>query len=475
MVREQDSSAGPAERNGVHKWLVLLTICISSVIGPMDNSMVNISFPELTVTFNTELSTVIWILLAYMLTTAGLLLTLGKVGDVLGRKRVYVIGSILFTVGLALCALSQNITQLILFRIIQGVGAAMTVAMGTAIVAATFGAQERGKAIGILGTAVGIGLMSGPALGGLFLDNFGWRSIFYLRLPLALLSLAMAWVVLREDGSSKRSGGFDIWGALTLFVGLAGLLFTINQGDIRGWASPFVLGAGTVSLALLAIFIIIERRLAQPILDLNLFRHMGFALANSGLFFSFLGRRGIVLILPFLLIQASGYSASMAGLLLMTTPLTMTVVAPLSGWISDKIGPRFLCPLGLAILCTGIFLLRDLNASSTWSDVVLRLLVMGVGGSLFETPNNSYIMGAVPQRSLGTASAMIATMRTIGQSAGLAISAAIFSSRQVFHAAKLTQKLALVASFKDTVTVALIICSVSLLANLIQMKSVKET
>ncbi|MFC1977234.1 MFS transporter [Chloroflexota bacterium] len=469
-MAQQDLPLNQEKGHGIHKWLVLFTVCINNIIGPMDISMIDISMPELTGTFGVELSTAIWILLAYMLTISGLLLTLGKVGDLLGRKRIYLIGSILFTLGLGLCALSQNIGQLILFRIIQGVGAAMTVAMGYAIVTNAFGERGRGKAIGILGTAVGIGLMSGPALGGFFLDSFGWRSIFYLRLPLSFLAVVMAWVVLRDDSSSGRTGGFDVWGSLTLFGGLAGLLFTINQGQVRGWSTPFVLAFLTGSLVLLAIFIIIESRLKQPILELSMFRHADFALANASLFLSFLGRRGITLILPFLLIQAQGYSATAAGLILMINPLTMTVVAPLSGWLSDKVGSRFLCSLGLSIAWFGIFLLRQLDINSTWLTIVLVLLVGGIGFSIFETPNNSFIMGIASRQKLGTASALIATMRTIGQSAGLAIAAAIFSNRQIYHATNLPAEQALFAGFRDAMGVALFICGAAFLASLVHSK-----
>jgi len=474
MVQQPDSSTEQVKRNGVYKWLVLLTVGISSFMGPMDATMVNIALPELTVIFNTGLSTVIWILLAYMLTSAGLLLTLGKLGDVLGRKRVYVTGFVLFTLGLALCALAQNIGQLILFRVIQGLGSAMTVAMGTAIVTATFGPQERGKALGIMGTAVGLGLMSGPALGGLFLDAFGWRSIFYLRLPPSIIGVVMAWIVLKDNGSSEQRDGFDIWGAVTLLLGLASLLFAFSQGQARGWLSPFVLGFGVAGLVLLSLFLIIEGRSAQPILDLTLFRHRVFAWANASLLFSFLGGRGIGLIMPFLLIQACHYPASRAGLLLITTPLTMMVVAPLSGWLSDKIGSRFLCPLGLAMVCFSVFLLRDLNANSVWSDFIIRLLIMGVGGSLFETPNNSSIMGIVHEQKLGTASAMIATMRTIGQTAGMAIGSVVFTTRQLFHAARLAPEQALVASFTDTVFVALLIYSIAFLTTLFRGKATSQ-
>lgn len=474
MAQRPDSVTDQTKRDGIYKWLVLITVCISNVMGPLDNAMVNIALPELTIAFDTGLSTVIWVLLSYMLTLAGLMLTLGRLGDVLGRKRIYATGFVLFTLGLGLCALSQNIVQLILFRVIQGVGAAMTVAMGTAIVTATFGPKERGRALGIMGTAVGIGLMSGPALGGLFLDTLGWRSIFYLRVPLALPGVVMAWTVLRDDSSSKRSGSFDIWGAITLFVGLASLLFALNQGQDRGWFSPFVLGFGLAGVVLLSLFLIIEKRLPQPILDLNLFRHRVFALANASLFFSFLGRRGTVLILPFLLIQASHYSASRAGLFLMIIPLVMTLLAPVSGWLYDRVGSRLLCPLGLALLCLGVFLLRDLNASSHWADFVIRLLIMGVGGTLFETPNNTSIMGIVHEQRLGTASALIATMRTIGQTGGLIIASVVFTVRQFYHAAQLTHGQALVASFQDTVLVALFICIVAFLFSLFQGKIARQ-
>jgi len=470
MVQQSGSMTSEVKRGGIYKWLVLFTVCISNYLGPMDATMVNIAFPEFTIVFNTGLSTVIWILLSYMLVSAGLLLTLGKLGDSLSRKRIFVTGFVMFSIGLALCALAQNVSQLIVFRVIQGVGSAMTVAMGAAIVTATFESRERGKALGIMGTAVGLGLMSGPALGGLFLDTLGWRSIFYLQLPFSIAGAVMAWLVIRDEGAARRFSGFDTWGAVTLFVGLGSLLFAISQGEAMGWFSPIVLGLGVAGLVALAAFFIIENRQAQPVLDLSLFRHRNFASANASLFFRFLGIRGTGLIIPFLLIQGYHYTASRAGLLLIITPLTMTLVAPLSGWLSDKVGSRWLCLLGMGITCLGVFILRELDINSTWIDVALSLLLMGIGGSLFETPNNSSIMGGVPEERLGTASAMIATMRTLGQSSGLAIGAAVFSGRQLFYSSQLTGELALVASFQDTALVALYLCGLAFLTTLIRGK-----
>ncbi|MFC1918824.1 MFS transporter [Chloroflexota bacterium] len=474
MVQNSDSVTTQVKSNSTYKRLVLLTVCISSLLGSMDNTIVNIALPELTIVFNTGLSTVIWILLAYMLTAAGLMLTLGRLGDVVGRKRVYAIGFVLLTLGLALCALAQNITQLIIFRVIQGVGGAMTLATGIAIVSATFGAEERGRAIGIVGTAIGIGLMSGPALGGLFLDTLGWRSIFYLRLPLSILGTVMAWAVLKDDSSSKHRGSFDIWGAITLFTGLTSLLFALNQGQARGWTSPFVLNFGLAGVILLSLFITIEKRLTQPILDLALFRHRGFASANISRFLIFSGRRGFNLILPFLLIQACHYPASSAGFIIITVPLTLTLLAPLSGWLYDRIGSRLLCPLGLAVICLGIFLMRDLNTSSVWSDFTIRLLILGIGGSLFETPNNSSIMGLVRKQRLGTASAMIETTKIIGQFTGLIIASMIFASGQPYYTDYLPYEQAILASFKDVALAALLICFMAFLSSLFREKEVRQ-
>jgi len=438
-----------------YKWIALIIISIGSFITALDASIIPIALPKLGEVFHAGPATVLWVFLIYLLAGTGLMLTIGRAGDILGRKRVYTTGCILFTLGLGLCALAQNITQLILFRLIESIGAAMIVALGIAIITASFPPWERGKALGILSAVVGVGLMLGPVLGGFLIDTLGWPSIFYVRLPIAVIGLALAWIMLREQPSAKSSNRFDLWGSLTLFGFLSCLLLAVNQGDLRGWTSFFVLALGTAAVAFLFLFLAVERRTAEPVVDLGLFRQRLFAAATGSHLLFYMAIIIVAFLMPFYLIQSAGYSSSMAGVLLITTPLLAVIVAPLSGRLYDRLGSFVLCFAGLGLTGLGLFLLSGLNSASTTGDVVLRLAVMGLGMGLFVAPNTSAIMGVVAQQRLGTASAMIATVRQIGMAIGLAIAGAIFVAGD---------------DFRNALWVALAICGLGLLVSLLRKR-----
>ena len=479
-VETAAKSAEETQRGIAYKWLALLIVSVGTYVSTLDSSIVNVSLPILSSVFEADPSTVLWVSLIYILTLTGLMLTFGRIGDTLGRRRVYILGLATFSLGLVLCSLSQSIIQLILFRLVQAVGAAMTVSTGTAIITEAFPERERGKALGIQGAVVGAGLMSGPALGGFLLDLLDWRAVFYLRLPVGAIGSVMALLILREQPTSERRGGFDFWGALTLFGGLVCLLLGVNRGQALGWSSAPILALFGASVVLLICFFALEKRIAHPVVDLSLFRNRLFTAATGSLLLSFVAFVAVTFLMPFYLMQAAGYSSSYAGLLLTTVPLITLVVAPVSGWLSDRIGSRFLCSTGLSLMCLGMILLGGLTADSTPPGVVLRLAIVGLGSGLFQSPNNSSIMGAAPRERLGTASAMIATSRSLGMGIGLAIAGAIFSSRRLFHATELAQsslgaeaiqREALVGGFHDALVVAAIICSVGILASLIRSRA----
>jgi len=464
------------QKKGIaYKWLAIITVAIGTYMSTLDASIVNISFPRLTDVFHTDPSVVLWVSVAYLLVSVSLVFIFGKIGDYYGRKKVYAAGFGLFTVGLVLCTLSGSIIQLILARVVQAVGAAMTVALGTAITTAVFPPQERGKSLGILGATVSAGLLSGPVIGGVLVQTLDWRAIFYVTIPVALVGMVMALVCLKEQRVSEGRFRFDWWGAASLSLGLACLLLFFNIGGETGFGRPVVIMFAAVAAMLAAAFVIIERRVTQPILELSLFRNRLFAAGNVSLVIMFLAMAANTFLMPFYLIEGVGFNPAEAGALYASVSVAALVIGPISGWLSDRIGYRLLCTAGITLMCGGIFWLSRLGANATASDILPRLAMMGIGSGLFSSPNNSSIMGSVPREKLSTGSAMIATVRQVGMSCGTAIAGALFENRQAAHLARLTASdpgavdagsLALIGSYRDALMVAAIICVVAIFTSL---------
>jgi len=456
-----------------YKWLALLTVSIGTFMATLDASIVNISLPRLSEVFDTEPSVVLWVTVAYLLVSVGLVLTVGKIGDLFGRKRVYIIGLTVFTVGLALCWISQSIVQLILSRILQAVGASMTAALSNAIVTDVFPDQERGKALGILGAVVSTGLLSGPVLGGFLLDALDWPSIFYVRVPVGIIGVVMALLLLKEQKGTSTALRFDWAGAVTLFGGFSCLLLFFNLGGKLGFTSIPVLALCAGTVVLLTLFVLIERKASQPILNLELLRNRVFASGIISMGIMFLAISANTFLMPFYLIKGVGHSAAQAGLLFAVISSTTLVIGPVSGWLSDKIGSRILCTAGMTFVSLALFLLSRLGPEATTPEILLRFVILGFGLGMFSAPNNSSIMGSVPRESLSTGSAMIATMRQVGMSIGIAIAGAIFTARQLVYSARLAgdlapdmvETLSLINAFQDSLLIATIICSIAIIAS----------
>ena len=355
----------------------------------------------------------------------------------------------------------------------------MIISLGTAIVVTAFPATERGKALGILGAVVSAGLLTGPVLGGFLLDIFDWSAIFYSRVPIGIIGTVMAWTLLKEQRGHGKRFQFDWWGAVVLCVTLCCLLFFFNLGGKLGYLSPLVLILAGVTILLLFLFIVQERRASEPMVDLNLFKNPLFASGNICLSIMFFALGSYTFLMPFYLIDGLGHSTLQTGLIISIVSLITLVIAPLSGWLSDKIGFRLLCTVGMALICMALFLISRLNIESSTTDVVLKLVVFGIGSGLFQSPNNSSIIGSAPKNRLGTASAMIATIRQVSLSLGIAISGTVFASYQLFFAAKfalnninplMISKLSLVSGFQNTLFMASMICSIGIFTSLMRGK-----
>jgi EmrB/QacA subfamily drug resistance transporter len=346
----------------------------------------------------------------------------------------------------------------------------MSIATANAIVIAAFPAKERGKALGIIGAVISIGLLSGPAVGGMLLDTLGWSSIFYMRLPFSILGVVMAFLLLKEESLPERKGRFDLVGAGVLLLAIPSFILVLNRGHSLGWTSPVVMIMGIGSLLLLGIFIVVERRVVQPVLELRLFSSRLFSAASGSQVFLYMSTAAIDFTMPFYLLYSLSLPASEAGLLLVTVPAVRMVVSLLSGRLSDRWGTRLLCGLGLSLIAVGMLLLRRLSIDTAVTEIIPVLVVVGLGMGLFIIPNTSAIMGAVSQERLGTAAAMVGLVRQLGMSIGLAIAGSLFASSSLSRATELTSQglseesvlsLSTVNGLQDTLLVALVFIVVS--------------
>lgn len=408
------------------KWRVLLAVCFGTYLATMDFSIVNVALPTLADDFDVSPNTVVWATLAYSLSVTGLTLTAGRAGDLWGRKRVYLAGWAVFTLGLVGASVAQTLPQLVLTRIVQAIGGSLTMANGNALVTSAFPDSERGRALGTNGAVVGAGLMSGPLLGGVILDALDWQAIFYLRAPAGLFALAAGWLVIHEKQEPlAMQRRLDIPGAVLLFFALAASLLALNRGQPWGWHSPIILGLFIVGGASLVGFLAVERRVASPVVSLALFRVRAYGIGVLSLALNFAGQATTTFLMPFYLINVRGYSTFHAGVIITTVPAMMLLLSPLSGYISDRFAFRHQATAGLALVALGLFLLSTIGAGTPDALVVARLLVVGIGTASFMSPNSSEIMGSVSRAMLGTASASVATARNIGNATGLAVASTV--------------------------------------------------
>jgi EmrB/QacA subfamily drug resistance transporter len=418
-------------RGDNHHWWALSTVALGTFMSTLDSSIVNVSLPVILQYFRTDLATIQWVVLAYLLTITALLLTFGRLADIWGRKRVYTIGFGVFTLGSLCCALSGSPGQLIAARVLQAVGGAMIQANGLAITSAVFPEEQRGRALGIQGTVVATGTTLGPSFGGLLTGTFGWQANFLVNLPVGIFGIGLALLVLEERRISTRrpgAGKFDPLGALLAAVTLVTLILALNRGGRAGWDSPAILALLAVAAVSLVAFLVVESRVAAPLISLALFRIRSFATGSSAAFLSFLAIAAHFFLMPFFLQLALGFPPGQAGLLLTPTSLTLAVVAPLSGYLSERLGARLLSSIGLSISCLALFLLSRLTTDVHYLDVLGRLILLGVGMGLFNSPNSSAVFASVPRAQYGVVGGFISMVRNSGQAVGQAVAGAVVVS-----------------------------------------------
>lgn len=420
------------------KWAVLGVMAFGTIMATLDGSIVNIALPTLRTELNAG-DAVQWIVLAYTIATTSTLLIMGRVADLVGRKKIYVGGYVVFTIASLLCGISWDIYSLVGFRILQGLGGSMLFSVAPAIISETFEPHERGKALGIMGSSVALGSSLGPVIGGFLLEYMNWQSIFLVNIPLGIVAIWRTIVVLPfYESISKQK--FDFIGAGLFFIALVVLLVGLHYGPepTFGWGHPLVYGFIIAGIIVLWLFFKYERSIEQPMLALYIFKNRAFTSAISATLIAFTALGGHLFIFPFYLQQILHYSAKEAGLMLLSSTITLSIMSPIGGILGDKFGAKNISTLGLCIVATGLFLLSPLNHTWQWTDIFWRLATMAFGFSIFQSPNSTAALNNAPAAQRGIASSMVSFNRNLGTIFGVAFGAAIWYSYREWMFANLS-------------------------------------
>jgi EmrB/QacA subfamily drug resistance transporter len=412
-----------------NRWWSLAVASLATLIVTVDTGQLSIALPLIIKEFDADLALASWIALVYALITASLYLPCGRLSDLFGLGKLFLTGFILYSLSSFAAGASQGAAQLVLFRALQAAGSALIMANNFALVTALFPPQERGRAMGIAGgTVSAVGYSLGPVLGGLLTHALGWRSNFYLSGALALIGFTAARALLPPEsfrGTSAKREPFDFIGVISFSLGISSLLSSLalaQRGELQDF---FIALAALAGAGLFGFFIWWENRFAYPLLDLTIFRIPAFTLGNIARWFSFITMSVSNLLMPFFLQLGMGLDPLRTGILVAPTAVAMALLAPLTGWMSEKFAPERLCALGLTVNGAALIFLSFLGPGSSAIEVVFGLALMGVGMGIFQTPNNNLLMSSVPRHRLGVGSSVLSIVRSLGYSLGATLAAAI--------------------------------------------------
>lgn len=448
-----------------------MAVMLASIMGPIDGSVLNVALPTLAGVFRVDLNTVGWVTMSYLLVLGSLILTFGRLGDMLGFRRVLLLGIVVFTLASAACALAPTIWVLVAFRAVQAIGAGMFMAVTSAILTEAFPAYERGRALGINAMSIAAGLALGPAVGGLLLTVSTWHAIFLINIPVGLVSFLWSWRVVPSPIHLKTQN-FDGLGAVLGFLSLGALLLAGSFGEQWGWVSAptvaLLVGAAVGGL----LFLRRERRIEEPMLDLSLFRNRVFSAATFAALINFTAQNAMLFLAPFYLEEVLQYSPGRVGLVLTVVAAATFIVAPLAGGLSDRLGTQWLAFSGQVTATIALLLMTGLSPTSRTMDVAWRLGLFGAGLGLFQSPNNSAVMGSVPRHRLGVGSGVLATVRNVGMVLGVAVSTAVFTWAQAASLrSAAAPTLAFVSGLRSAYLVAALLAAVGAVASLVRGES----
>jgi DHA2 family multidrug resistance protein len=415
--------------NGIPKWLILLTVIIGTFLGRLDQTIVNLALPHIISDFKITVSSAGWIATAYILANAVFVPVWGKLGDMIGRKKVYILGFAIFIVGSILAGFAWNLSSMIVFRIIQAIAGSADYPTAMSILAVTYtDDKERSQALGLWSASFAAATVFGPLIGGPLIDNFSWRAVFLINLPIGIIGLLMAMNFIKESRSEHKTKAFDLKGALVLGVALSSLVLVLDKGLDWGWMSLSSWTAYLVTASCLAWFVSIERRHPEPIVDLKFFSNNIFVQALLNNFVVFMGMMGSIFLIPIFAQTFLGYDATQTGFLFMPMAVFIMGAAALGGRFTGKVQTRTIIAISTAIAAVGLYLFTGLDPRSGPLDIIIPICIMAFGIGFGMAQRTNIIAAAVPKEEVGIASSVLALARNIAGAFGIAVFGTILNT-----------------------------------------------
>ena len=433
-LRSRSSAYHP--QSPFYKWFVLANIMVGTFMVVLDSTIVNVSLPKIMSSFGVGLSTIEWVITAYMLAMAAMLPTSGWLADKFGYKRVYFWGLFLFTLGSLLCGLSNDEGTLIMSRVIQGLGAGTVQPLGMAIITREFPLKQRGLALGFWAIAAAASVSFGPLIGGYLVDNFSWQLIFDVNIPVGIIALIFT-VIIQREFVNPNARKFDYIGFISVIIFLPVLLYALSEGNAQtnsaGWTAPYILACFAISAIALAVFLTRELTTKYPLLDLRLLADRNFGMSNALMFVFSIGMFGSTFLLPLFLQNSLGYTALQSGAVFLPVGIIQGAFSPISGWFSDKISAKVPIIAGVGLLAFSFFLNSHLSFLTEHSYIMTSLYLRGLGLGLVFTPLSTLSLLTIPREKMAQASGIMNTVRQIGGSLGVALLSTLLTSRVNFH------------------------------------------
>jgi len=404
------------------KTTALIITAMSAFLTPLSLATVNVALPTIGAEFSMDAISLSWVAMAYIVAAAVFLVPFGRLADIYGMKRIFLIGTCVFTISSFLMGITNTARILIIYRVVQGIGAAMLFGTGVAILSHVFPLEDRGKVLGINVAAVYLGLSFGPFIGGILTQHLGWRSIFFLNVPLGLIIIAATAWKLKGEWADARGEKFDIAGSLIYAIMLLFIMYGFSH--LTSFQGIAIIITGFAGVAL---FVFLENRTTFPVIDIKLFKgNRAFLLSNIAALINYCATFAVGFLLSLYLQYIKGYSPQVAGFILISQPIVMAVFSPVAGKISDKVEPRIVASIGMALSALGLFMFVFITDITPLWFIITGLLILGFGFAFFSSPNVNAIMSSVERKFYGIASSVLATMRLLGQTFSMSIVMLIF-------------------------------------------------